>query len=133
VPVSAVPAFIASATDAVRAIVPDLPVLIVAHMGDGNVHLIPFFSFGRWKAVSDQNVLAERIRRAVNDAAATLGGTFSAEHGIGRTLTAEMSRYKPAVEIALMQAVKHAVDPKNLFNPGRLLPSAPPFGSRRAS
>jgi FAD/FMN-containing dehydrogenase len=44
-----------------------------------------------------------------------------------------MSRYKPAVEIALMQAVKHAVDPKNLFNPGRLLPSAPPFGSRRAS
>ena len=133
VPVSAVPAFIASATDAVRAIVPDLPVLIVAHVGDGNVHLIPFFSFGRWKAVSDQNVLAERIRRAVNDAAATLGGTFSAEHGIGRTLTAEMSRYKPAVEIALMQAVKHAVDPKNLFNPGRLLPSAPPFGSRRAS
>jgi FAD/FMN-containing dehydrogenase len=133
VPVSAVPAFIASATEAVRAIIPDLPVLIVAHMGDGNVHLIPFFRFAQWKAVGDQNALAERIRRAVNDAAAALGGTFSAEHGIGHTLTAEMSRYKPAVEIALMQAVKHAVDPKNLFNPGRLLPSAPPFGSRRAS
>ena len=133
VPISTVPDFITSATAAVRAIVPDLAVVIVGHMGDGNVHFIPFFSRPQWQALDDRDAVATRIRRAVNDAAAALGGTFSAEHGIGRTLTAEMARYKPPVEIALMQAVKHSLDPHGLFNPGRLLPAASPFGSAPAS
>lgn len=47
VPISAVPDFIDVATEAVRRIAPDLPIAIVAHLGDGNVHLIPFFSFDR--------------------------------------------------------------------------------------
>lgn len=64
----------------------------------------------------------------MNDAVAALGDTFSAEHGIGRTLTAEMARYKPSVEIAMMQAVRRSLDPDGLFNPGRLLPPVPPFG-----
>jgi FAD/FMN-containing dehydrogenase len=58
----------------------------------------------------------------MNDVASSLRGTFSAEHGVGRTLTGEMSRYKPPVELALMRAVKQAFDPKGLFNPGRVLP-----------
>jgi len=124
VPVSAVPAFIEQATAAVRAIVPELPMVVVGHMGDGNVHFIPFFSFDAWNAVADRDGLAERIRRAINDVAASLRGTFSAEHGIGRTLTGEMSRYKPPVELALMRAVKQAFDPLGLFNPGRVLPQA---------
>lgn len=132
VPISAVPDFIANATAAVRAVVPDLPVVIVGHMGDGNIHFIPFFSRPRWDALHDRDAVATRIRRAVNDAAAALGGTFSAEHGIGRTLTAEMARYKPPVEIGLMQAVKRSLDPGGLFNPGRLLPPAPPFGREPA-
>ena len=65
-----------------------------------------------------------RARRAVNDAAAALGGTFGAEHGIGRTLTGDMARYKPPVEVTLMRAVKQAFDPRNLFNPGKLLPAS---------
>jgi FAD/FMN-containing dehydrogenase len=127
VPVSAVPAFIAAATAAVREIVPDLPVVIVAHLGDGNVHFIPFFSFAAWDALGDQDATARAVRRAVNDVAASLGGTFSAEHGVGQTLVREMARYKPPAELALMQAVKRALDPAGLFNPGRLLPpgSAP--------
>ena len=80
--------------------------------------LIPFFGFAQWKAVSDQDAIAERIRHAVNDAAHALGGTFSAEHGIGRTLTGEMARYKPAVEIALMQAIKQASTRKTCSIPG---------------
>jgi hypothetical protein len=51
--------------------------------------------------IADQDAFADRIRRAVNDVAVALGGTFSAEHGIGRTLTGEMARYKPLVEVAL--------------------------------
>ncbi len=122
VPVSAVPAFIEQAMAAVRAIVPGLPFIIVGHMGDGNIHLIPFFSFAEWDATPDRDAVAQRIRRAMNDVASALGGTFSAEHGIGRTLTGEMSRYKPPVELALMRAVKQAFDPSGLFNPGRVLP-----------
>ncbi len=126
VPVSAVPAFIADATAAVRAIVPDLRIVVVSHLGDGNVHFIPFFDLEQWATLEDREGTATRLRRAVNDVAAVHGGTFSAEHGVGQTLTAEMARYKPAVEIALMRAVKRVFDPKNLFNAGRLLPGVQP-------
>ena len=122
VPVSTVPAFIDQAMAAVRAIVPDLPFIIVGHMGDGNIHFIPFFSFAEWDALPDRDETAQRIRRAMNDVASSLRGTFSAEHGVGRTLTGEMTRYKPPVELALMRAVKQAFDPLGLFNPGRVLP-----------
>jgi FAD/FMN-containing dehydrogenase len=124
VPVSVVPAFIEQAMAAVRAIVPDITFIIVGHMGDGNIHLIPFFSFAAWDAMPDRDVVGQRIRRAVNDVASALRGTFSAEHGIGRTLTGEMSRYKPPIELTLMRAVKEAFDPLGLFNPGRVLPPA---------
>ncbi len=125
VPVSAVPAFIDKATEAVRCIVPGLPMVVVAHLGDGNVHFIPFFEFDEWQALTDRAGTAHKIRRAVDDVAVGLGGTFSAEHGVGRMLTNEMSRYKPAVEISMMHAIKRALDPGNLFNPGRLLPPLP--------
>ena len=128
VPISAVPAFIAAATTAVRAIVPELPVVVVAHMGDGNVHFIPFFGFAQWEAVADRAAMETRIRNAVDDIAAALGGTFSAEHGVGVTHLPDMARYKPPVELVLMQTVRHALDPRGLFNPGRLVPPAPPFG-----
>jgi FAD/FMN-containing dehydrogenase len=93
-------------------------------MGDGNIHFIPFFSFDEWNAMPDRDGLADQIRRAIDDAAGALRGTFSAEHGIGRTLIGEMSRYKAPVELALMRAVKQAFDPLGLFNPGRVLPPA---------
>jgi FAD/FMN-containing dehydrogenase len=122
VPVSSVPRFIDEATAAVRSLVPGLPVLIVAHLGDGNVHFIPFFTFDAWNALPDRDTMAADIRRAVNDVADALGGTFSAEHGVGRTSLAEMAHYKSPVELAMMRALKSTFDPANLFNPGRLLP-----------
>ncbi len=124
VPVSAVPTFIAQATEAVRAIVPDLPVIVVAHMGDGNAHFIPFFTYPEWEAVADKEAMAHRMRHVVNEVSHALGGTFSAEHGVGRTHIAEMAHFKSPVELKLMHAVKAAFDPDNLFNPGRLLPPA---------
>ncbi|WP_245263314.1 FAD-binding oxidoreductase [Azorhizobium doebereinerae] len=122
VPVSAVPTFIAQATHAVRELVPGLPVIVVAHMGDGNVHFIPFFSWEQWGAISDPDAMARRVRHVVNEVSHGLGGTFSAEHGIGRTLVGEMAHYKSPVELALMQAIKATIDPDGRFNPGRLLP-----------
>ncbi|MHA3902702.1 FAD-binding oxidoreductase [Castellaniella sp. WN] len=122
VPVSAVPRFIERARAAVQALAPDIRTLIVAHLGDGNVHFIPLFSFEQWNALDDRDATARAIRRGVDDAAHALGGTFSAEHGVGGTLVPEMAHYKAPVELALMRAVKQAVDPHCLFNPGRLLP-----------
>jgi FAD/FMN-containing dehydrogenase len=122
VPVAAVPEFIERGTAAVRTIVPGLEVLVVTHLGDGNVHFIPFFSFDRWRELDDCAAMELRIRGCVNRIAHELGGTFSAEHGVGLIHTPEMTQFKPAVELALMRKVKHLLDPSGLFNPGRLLP-----------
>jgi FAD/FMN-containing dehydrogenase len=122
VPVSAVPAFIEQATRAVHAIVNGLDILVVAHLGDGNAHFIPFFTADAWRELADPAAMAAALRRSVNDVAHELRGTFSAEHGVGQTGLSEMAHYKSATELTLMRAVKHALDPHNLLNPGRLLP-----------
>lgn len=123
VPVSAVPAFIERATAAAHAVLPGAPIIIVAHLGDGNVHFIPQASFEQWKSWADPHAMAVRIKHAVNKVAHELGGTFSAEHGIGQALTGDMAEFKTEVELHLMHGIKKIVDPHNLFNPGRLLPS----------
>ncbi|NTZ06458.1 FAD-binding oxidoreductase [Burkholderia metallica] len=122
VPISAVPAFIDGATRAVRSIVAELDIAIVGHMGDGNIHFIPMFSFPAWQALADTQSMASALRRAVNDVAYRLGGSFSAEHGVGETGLPEMAHYKSAVELAAMRAIKQALDPRNIMNPGRLIP-----------
>lgn len=124
VPVSAVPRFIEQATAVVNQQYPEMSVVIVGHMGDGNIHFIPMMSHERWKALDADGKLATSIavRRVVNDVAHQLGGTFSAEHGIGETGLVDMGHYKSAVELNMMRVVKAALDPHNLMNPGRLLP-----------
>jgi len=124
VPVACVPRFIQDATRAVHQLLPDLPILIVAHLGDGNVHFIPFFTFDAWAQQPGRDAMAAALRRAVNDVAHALGGTFSAEHGVGATALADMAHYKSPSELTLMHTVKQALDPARLFNPGRLLPAA---------
>lgn len=122
VPVSSVSEFIDASTRAVHAVVPGLDIAIVGHMGDGNVHFIPMFSFAAWAALADSASMADTLRACVNDVAARLAGTFSAEHGVGQTGLPLMQRYKAPAELALMRTVKAALDPHQLFNPGRLVP-----------
>ncbi|MCW5255490.1 FAD-binding oxidoreductase [Verminephrobacter aporrectodeae subsp. tuberculatae] len=125
VPVSAVPEFIARATRAVHRTLPGLPIAIVAHLGDGNVHFIPLLSFGQWNALAHGPATAHAVQHAIHEVAHALGGSFSAEHGIGQLLTQEMALFKPAVEIDMMRGIKGLLDPHQLFNPGRLLPATP--------
>jgi FAD/FMN-containing dehydrogenase len=99
--------------------------VVVAHLGDGNVHFIPMATFEQWRSHAEPDRMAHRVKHAVNEVAHDLGGTFSAEHGIGQVLTQEMALFKPAVEVDLMRGIKASLDPRNLFNPGRLLPPAP--------
>jgi FAD/FMN-containing dehydrogenase len=122
VPISAVPEFIERATKATHSILPGVPIIIVAHVGDGNVHFIPLASFAQWHSFDDADAISHRVKHAVNEVAHALGGTFSAEHGIGQQLTQEMALFKPTVELDLMRGIKRLLDPDDLFNPGRLLP-----------
>ena len=125
VPVSAVPEFIERATRATHSVLPNVPIIVVAHLGDGNVHFIPLVSFEQWRSFGDADAVSHRVKRAINEVAHELRGTFSAEHGVGQQLLQEMSLFKPPVELDMMRGIKQLLDPNNLFNPGRLLPPTP--------
>jgi FAD/FMN-containing dehydrogenase len=122
VPVSKIPEFVRRVSPALERRFPGIRIVIVGHFGDGNLHFIVQFSFDAWDAFPDQEAIVAEVHRLTYDIATELGGTFSAEHGIGQYLVAEMRQYKSEVELSLMRSVKHALDPKGLFNPAKILP-----------
>jgi FAD/FMN-containing dehydrogenase len=125
VPVSQVPAFIETASRAVEAAIPGIRVVAFGHVGDGNIHFNLSQPVG-----AERNAFIEqwpRIEEIVGDIAAGLGGSFAAEHGIGELKLHGLDRYKPPVEIEMMRAIKLALDPRNIMNPGKIL--APPAGA----
>lgn len=123
VPTSRLDDFVEQTTEAVRAQFPQAEVVTVAHLGDGNVHYLVIFPRPYWESLADPAELAARVRRLVFDRAVDCGGSFSAEHGIGQSLTAELVRYRSQVELALMQRLKSSLDPLGLMNPGKILPT----------
>ncbi len=115
VPVSLVPRFIAEATAAVQAFAPEGRVVAFGHLGDGNIHydvLQPAGTDGRAHSAK-----RDEGSKIVHDIAASLGGSISAEHGLGIMKTAEALRYKTAAEVQTMQAIRAALDPKRIMNP----------------
>jgi FAD/FMN-containing dehydrogenase len=89
--------------------------LAVAHLGDGNVHYTVFPSH-------DDAGLADAIVSAIEDEVQALGGSFSAEHGVGLSKKPSMARRKDPVALAVMRSVKAALDPTGVMNPGKVLP-----------
>ncbi len=120
VPISAVPTFIERADKAVRALIPGVRPVPFGHIGDGNIH----FNLTQPDGADREAFLArwDQANRLVHDIAAELKGSHSAEHGIGRMKLAENLHYKAPVEIELMGKVKAALDPRNLMNPGKVVP-----------
>ena len=88
---------------------------IVAHLGDGNVHYV-VYPVSHDAAVHD--AIVERLEEIVLE----LGGSFSAEHGIGLSKKLSMARRKNKVAVQAMRAIKAALDPKGIMNPGKVLP-----------
>jgi FAD/FMN-containing dehydrogenase len=120
VPISQIPTFLERAEAEVRAVDPDIRLVAYGHFGDGNIH----FNAVRPETVTDEAFRPRipPIQRAVHDVTMALNGSFSAEHGVGLMKRGDVARYRSAVEVDLMRAVKRAVDPKNLMNPGKVLP-----------
>jgi FAD/FMN-containing dehydrogenase len=120
VPLSSVPRFIAEASAAVLAIAPSSRPVPFGHLGDGNIH----FNVSQPVGADRELFLAQgaAITERVHEVVLALDGSISAEHGIGQMKRDLMPRIKSPVELAMMRALKHALDPKGLLNPGKLLP-----------
>ena len=118
VPVSAIPDFLALADAKLEASFPGIRVVAFGHVGDGNLH----YNLSRPDAQDNKAFIDSQpeVNRLVHDAVHALNGSISAEHGIGQLKREELLRYKSPVEIALMRAIKQAVDPRGLMNPGKL-------------
>lgn len=119
VPIAAIELFIARATEAVDAIVPGCRPVPFGHVGDGNIHfnVLPPVDMHHEQFAKRQKELSE----AIDTVALSLGGTVSAEHGIGALKRTALHRMRSAAEIDAMQRLKGAFDPQNLFNPGKVL------------
>jgi len=120
IPLGAIPEFIRRADAAVEKIIPGFKRVAFGHAGDGNVHYDPCPPAG----MDQKTFLSYRpeVNRAVHDIVADLRGSISAEHGIGATRLSELAHYKPKTDLALSRAIKKALDPKGLMNPGKLIP-----------
>ncbi len=122
VPVSKIPEFVRRVSPALEQRFAGIQIIVVGHLGDGNLHFVPLFTHDTWNAFPDPQSVIDEVHRLTYGVAAELGGTFSAEHGIGQYLVAEMRQYKSEVELSLMRAVKQALDPRGLFNPAKVIP-----------
>ena len=121
VPLSALAGFVGAADAALATRVPGARCITFGHLGDGNLH----YNVQAPEGADPARFLAAHeaaINACVHDIVARLGGTFSAEHGIGRLKRAELALRKPAPALAMMRSIKAALDPRGLLNPGVLLP-----------
>jgi FAD/FMN-containing dehydrogenase len=124
VPVDAMPRFMIEAARAAEQRFPGTHATAFGHLGDGNVHFHVRAPAGadrdRWYAKD-----APVITRFVNDMVVAAGGSISAEHGIGQMKIGELARLAPPGRLAALRAIRHALDPKGIMNPGKLVTLAP--------
>jgi FAD/FMN-containing dehydrogenase len=121
VPVAALPAFLAKAAAAVALVAPAARLVAYGHVGDGNLH------FNLSEPVDGRHragflALQGEINDRVHDCVREFRGSISAEHGIGQLKRSALARYKDPVALDAMRAIKRALDPHGILNPGKVLP-----------
>ena len=119
VPVSRIGEFLDRAGAALQAAYPGIRIVAFGHVGDGNLH----YNQSKPEAGEIAAFIAaqSQVNRIVHDIVHELGGSISAEHGIGQLKREELQRYKSAIELDMMRAVKQALDPQGIMNPGKVL------------
>ena len=119
VPVALIPEFLSRAALVVEAVCPGARPVIFGHFGDGNVH----YNVTQPAGMDKTGFLSlwTPMSEAVHGLVASMGGSISAEHGIGQMKRADLVRFKSPVELALMRKIKAALDPNGILNPGKLL------------
>ena len=115
VPVSQVARFIDQASAEVRRLEPGARIVAFGHVGDGNIHYDVLRPVGSDEAA--HAAMRDKGAKAVHDIAVALGGSISAEHGLGTMKTAEAATYKSPVELQTLRAIRAALDPKRIMNP----------------
>jgi D-lactate dehydrogenase (cytochrome) len=121
VPVAALPAFLDRAAAAVARVAPTARLVAYGHVGDGNLHFNlsePADHADRAAFLALQDALGEAVHACVRE----FGGSISAEHGIGQLKRGLLARHKDPVALATMGAIKRALDPNGILNPGKVLP-----------
>ncbi|MFN6962005.1 MAG: FAD-binding oxidoreductase [Rhodocyclaceae bacterium] len=118
-PVSRIAEFIDRCNTLLESRFPGLRIVCFGHLGDGNLH------YNQSKPLAQDNAAfitkTPAVNRIVHDLVHELGGSISAEHGLGQLKREEILRYKSEVEMDLMRAIKRALDPRGLMNPGKVL------------
>ena len=119
VPISRLSEFVERADAALEQLFPGIRIVTFGHVGDGNLH------YNQSKPEAGENAAfmagQAQVNRLVHDIVHELGGSISAEHGIGQLKRDELLRYKSPVEMEMMRAIKRALDPQGLMNPGKVL------------
>lgn len=119
-PPSRVTEFLDRAPALVEALAPGVRINAFGHLGDGNLHFNVFPPSGRDRR--DFDGVRGQVAEAVHDLVHAFDGSVSAEHGVGRLKTKDLLRYGDPGRLAAMRAVKRALDPEGILNPGALLP-----------
>jgi FAD/FMN-containing dehydrogenase len=114
-PLDKVEPFLTEAIQRLEALDPGARTITVAHLGDGNLHFTAY-------PTRDDPALKDRVLATIEDLVVTLGGSFSAEHGVGLSKLPSMARRKDPVALDVMRSVKRALDPDNRMNPGKVIP-----------
>ena len=119
IPIRNIPAFLHEAAQACRTILPAIQVVPFGHLGDGNIH----FNLVAPEGMAADPFLrhADAVMHEVSETARRMGGSFSAEHGIGQLKTGLLGDWRGGVEMELMRAIKGALDPAGLLNPGKVI------------
>jgi len=118
VPLHHIPALLNQAEDVLKQKFPNIIPVMFGHMGDGNIHL----NLSASKNMSPQDFYTHQdaCSEIIYDSVYKLGGSFSAEHGIGTLKIAEMEKYKNPTSLRIMQAIKTTLDPNGIMNPGKV-------------
>jgi FAD/FMN-containing dehydrogenase len=119
IPVSRMAAFVEDTNRALQQAFPGIRNVIFGHLGDGNLH----YNVARGPDWSEAGLLARQdaVYELVHDSVHAVGGSISAEHGVGQLKRDALLRYKDPVELALMHSIKRALDPQGIMNPGKVL------------